>query len=293
MPRSPSGVSLSAYPLFIFLFLGSCDLYAQLLSNTQFDTDVSGWTASPPTTIDWDPLDVDASLVSGSALVTNFSDTVGDSTGARQCASGISEAITYEVGARIYIPGSQTETGRADILVQWYSDMSCTDFISTASSSSVQTTTPDEWLPVSGLLQAPAGCQSARVRLSVRKEEDSGSLAAHFDNVIFVSTLIFADGFESGDTSAWSYQKSCPGPLNPNACFSFSALGLTVQFANQSTGDQPISYLWDFDDGTTPPYRFDANPQHTYPVAATYKVKLTVTNAMGLDTIVKPVTVDF
>ena len=204
MPRSPSGVSLFAFLLFFSLLLGSRDLYAQLLSNTQFDTDVNGWTAPLTATIHWDPLDAGASLTSGSAVVTNISDTVGDSTGARQCTGGVSEAITYQVGAEIYIPGSQTETGRADILVQWYSDISCTNFISTANTSSVSTATPDAWLQVSGFLQAPTGSQSARIRLSVRKEEDSGSLAAHFDNVIFVSTLIFADGFESGDTSAWS-----------------------------------------------------------------------------------------
>jgi len=51
---------------------------------------------------------------------------------------------------------------------------------------------------------APAGSQSARIRLSVKKQEASGGLAAHFDNVVFALDMIFSDGFESGDASAWS-----------------------------------------------------------------------------------------
>ena len=205
MPLAMRYSRLGASMLLLALLMGSGDSHAQLLSNIQFDTDVSGWTAGAKATVEWDPLDADASLTSGSALVTNISDTAGDSTGARQCAGGINEAMTYQVGAKVYIPSGQTETGWADILVQWYSDATCTDFIGVANTSSVQTATPDTWLPVSGLLQAPAGSQSARVRLSVRKQEDAGSLAAHFDKVVLEPVpLIFSDGFESGDTSAWS-----------------------------------------------------------------------------------------
>ena len=47
------------------------------------------------------------------------------------------------------------------------------------------------------------GTESARLRLSVWKSEDSGTLEVHFDNVEF-EEMIFVDGFESGDTSAWS-----------------------------------------------------------------------------------------
>jgi hypothetical protein len=51
--------------------------------------------------------------------------------------------------------------------------------------------------------RAPSGTQSARLRLTVLKNEGSGTLQAHFDRVVFQS-LIFGDGFESGDTTAWS-----------------------------------------------------------------------------------------
>ena len=77
----------------------------------------------------------------------------------------------------------------------------------------------------------------------------------------------------------------------PIAEFTFVDNLLTVQFTNQSTGDQPLSYLWDFGDGTTPAYRTDANPTHTYANPNTYSVKLTVTNSVGTDSVIKSVTV--
>ncbi len=103
------------------------------------------------------------------------------------------------------------------------------------------------------------------------------------------SMVVFADGFESGDVSAWSDSTVCPGC--PVADFSFFTNGLTVDFLNQSSGDPPLSYHWDFGDGTQPPNRFDENPVHTYSTPGIYNVTLTVSNSMGTDSIMKPVTV--
>jgi PKD repeat protein len=79
----------------------------------------------------------------------------------------------------------------------------------------------------------------------------------------------------------------------PVADFTYVATGLTVQFNNQSTGDQPLSYLWDFGDGVVPnpDNRTETNPVHTYANPGTYNVNLTVTNAVGTDNVVKSVTV--
>jgi len=67
---------------------------------------------------------------------------------------------------------------------------------------------------------------------------------------------------------------------------------LSVDFNNQSTGEQPLSYLWDFGDGTIPPNRTETNPIHTYTNPVAYNVTLTVTNATGSDSVVKQVVVD-
>jgi len=61
---------------------------------------------------------------------------------------------------------------------------------------------------------------------------------------------------------------------------------LVVVFTDQSTGSLPLSYVWDFGDGT--PNDFVKNPVHTYNATGTYSVTLTVTNPGGSSTITHP-----
>jgi PKD repeat protein len=72
-------------------------------------------------------------------------------------------------------------------------------------------------------------------------------------------------------------------PEIPVAAFSASPLSgvapLAVQFTDASTGTVPITYAWEFGDGTT---SADPSPSHTY-AAGTYNVRLTVTNSAGSD----------
>ncbi|MCK5124902.1 MAG: PKD domain-containing protein [candidate division Zixibacteria bacterium] len=56
-------------------------------------------------------------------------------------------------------------------------------------------------------------------------------------------------------------------------------IGAEVTFTDNS--DYPISWLWDFGDGTT---SIEQNPIHSYNSAGSYTVSLTVTNACGDDT---------
>jgi len=71
------------------------------------------------------------------------------------------------------------------------------------------TSTPNVWYTSVESGEAPSGTEAARLRLSIIKVEDSGSLDANFDNVEFIEHL-FADGFESGDTSARSSAVGLP-----------------------------------------------------------------------------------
>ncbi|MBC7249182.1 MAG: lamin tail domain-containing protein [Anaerolineae bacterium] len=60
----------------------------------------------------------------------------------------------------------------------------------------------------------------------------------------------------------------------------YAQVGEEVVFTNQSTGTEPLTVLWDFDDGAT---STDANPVHAYAAEGDYTVTLTVTNAWGSD----------
>lgn len=68
-----------------------------------------------------------------------------------------------------------------------------------------------------------------------------------------------------------------------------ACLGSVVNFEDLSTGS-PVSWWWDFDDGTT---STDPNPDHTYLAPGTYDVSLTVQNSNGCqDEITLPVVID-
>ncbi|MCO5204290.1 MAG: PKD domain-containing protein [Anaerolineae bacterium] len=62
----------------------------------------------------------------------------------------------------------------------------------------------------------------------------------------------------------------------------------TVTFDNFSGGAAPLTFTWDFGDGTTSAERF---PSHVYAEAGHYDIALTVTNTHGAATFSQPVTV--
>jgi PKD repeat protein len=75
------------------------------------------------------------------------------------------------------------------------------------------------------------------------------------------------------------------GPVAPTAALAATptsgAYPLAVQFSDQSSG-APTSWSWDFGDGATSTAQ---NPGHTYAAVGTYTVSLTVSNAVGSDTV--------
>ncbi len=64
----------------------------------------------------------------------------------------------------------------------------------------------------------------------------------------------------------------------------------SITFSANVRGDAPLTYRWDFGDGT--PTSAQASPSHTYANVGTYTVTLTLTNAGGSDTRTMTVTVN-
>ncbi|KAA3663058.1 MAG: PKD domain-containing protein [Calditrichaeota bacterium] len=62
------------------------------------------------------------------------------------------------------------------------------------------------------------------------------------------------------------------------------AAPLTVNFTNQSEGDNIVAYSWEFGDGTT---SIELNPQHTYAAPGLYTVTLTAANFQTFNLIMK------
>ena len=69
-----------------------------------------------------------------------------------------------------------------------------------------------------------------------------------------------------------------------DAYYAFSTVPTKVTFVDNSPGSTPMTWEWDFGDGTTSD---EQNPTHTYLRRGTYTVSLTVKNAYGTSTATK------
>jgi PKD repeat protein len=121
-------------------------------------------------------------------------------------------------------------------------------------------------------------------------------LPVDFAEGMIISAFASGDGVNQ-DLGVFALPAGVEGfflPLaeQPTAAFSFSPsvplIGQTVTFVNETTGTEPISYLWDFGDGAT---STEENPTHIYTEAGLYTVTLTATNDFGMDVYTAEITV--
>jgi hypothetical protein len=91
-----------------------------------------------------------------------------------------------------------------------------------------------------------------------------------------------SDRIISSSTFDWSLKAE-----KPTVDFSQSISGYGATFANLSTSiNSKPNYFWDFGDGTT---SINEKPNHTYKTGGTYTVKLTASNCVSSETIIKTV----
>ncbi len=231
--------------LVVFLVLLSpLNLPAQVLVDDTFDENVDAWPAGSKSTSVWDPLDAQGSSSSGSALVTNISDSAVDATGPEQCVEGIEAGQLYRVGADVLVPGGQTETGTARMLVRWYSD-GCTANQTGpwAVTNQIDSSVSETWLPISASGVAPEGTSSARIRLGILKLQAGGSLAAHFDNFVFERldlslTFVPAAGYAEGNQgSFWVTDLEVNNPWDESMVYELWWLPRDTDNSNPTVSD--------------------------------------------------------
>jgi predicted outer membrane repeat protein len=98
-------------------------------------------------------------------------------------------------------------------------------------------------------------------------------------NLIYSTPAISADGtlyVRSNDGKLYAFKDTAP-VTNFTATPVAGVVPLTVQF-NDTSKNNPTSWLWDFGDGTTSILQ---NPIHTYTTAGNYSVNLTSSNDLG------------
>jgi len=108
-----------------------------------------------------------------------------------------------------------------------------------------------------------------------------------FDGYEYESTWWSTGASPAVYSNVWKKLSACDGTTDPGenqapvANFSYNATELNVSFNNSATDDKAVtSYSWNFGDGSS---STNANPSHSYSVAGSYQVSLTVYDAEGLN----------
>jgi len=165
--------------------------------NGSFDTNTSGWNnysafasslGDPPGSDEVGPVTANTSTTCGDAYSDCLPIAPGD-----ECTLSAEGHFEY---------GSPTNaTSFLEYL--YFSDNSCASLLNLSSPATLSSSTQGVWAPmVDRLVTAPATAHSVRLVYNLCAQPGT-SVTSYFDNVVS-ETVIFADGFESDDTSAWS-----------------------------------------------------------------------------------------
>ncbi len=102
--------------------------------------------------------------------------------------------------------------------------------------------------------------------------------------VLLAATLIPQAMASTTDSKAGYIVVGLAPVADFDAVYAYNLVPTTVRFLDHSTGSTPLTYLWDFGDGTI---STDTAPSHVYTKRGTYTIKLTVKNKYGSSTEIK------
>lgn len=157
---------------------------ANLLTNPNFDTGLTGW--NPIFRGVWDPApDAEGNPASGSLQLASAA--AGACGNADQCVPV--GPGTYELSGKVFAPvGAYAAGSAAFLLLQWHGTADCSATLGEVLSSELLVTaTQDRWVRVTtGAVTLPPGTRSALVSAVVCTRGDStGTATANFDDLVF------------------------------------------------------------------------------------------------------------
>jgi len=174
-----------------------------LLANPDFDDGIAGWTAAADGDIAWDELtDIVGDPNSGSMVITQLSGGSNAGIAESECVEVVPDR-EYIFGGYFLVASGQSGTSHVLVGLSLFDDARCLGTPLT-SPSSTNTAIEDTWFSkvISSVL--PSDAHSAMLHANVFNG-NTDEFVVHSDHFVIEPALIFADGFESGDTTEWSF----------------------------------------------------------------------------------------
>ena len=186
-------------------------LGTNLLVNPNFDADLGSWTLTEPPPAFWvfDDGDVDGAATSGSALISGVSGA-DQVVGLNQCVEIAAPDAVFGIGGRVLLRNNSTPPDpEAFGIVTFFDGAACGGtLIGQMTTGLVTGDTGEGWAPIPWMnAPGPSGAMSAQVLFTATGGFDpAADFDAAFDALIFrdMPEALFFDGFESGNTDAWT-----------------------------------------------------------------------------------------
>jgi PKD repeat protein len=106
-----------------------------------------------------------------------------------------------------------------------------------------------------------------------------------YAGLVFLLAVLVMPGVAASSSTQPGYITVGLAPVAQfDAHYAFTTLPTKVSFVDNSLGSTPMTYEWNFGDGTS---STEQNPSHMYIQRGTYTVTLTVKNAYGISTAIK------
>ncbi|MEO8275582.1 MAG: GEVED domain-containing protein [Thermoanaerobaculia bacterium] len=177
-----------------------------VFANGHFDCDASEWNviAANPNEITWTAsVDAEDANDSGSAHFTNLAPGVDTSFRLWQCYD-IPSAALFDTSVRVRLDASPGIFVGFTRRCEFFSASGCTGSLSVQTAAFALSDSGGSPLTIAGTLTRPAAAIAARCDFKF-ESPTAATFDAFLDDARFLgSGLLFANGFESGNTSAWS-----------------------------------------------------------------------------------------
>ncbi len=177
-----------------------------VFANGHFDCDAASWNAvaATPAEVAWTGSeDADDADDSGSVHFTNLAPGVDTSFRLWQC-NGIPASALFDVSARVRLAAAPGDFIGFTRRCEFFSAPGCSGSVGVQTAALALQDTGGNWLTIAAQLTRPASAVAARCDFSF-ETPTAESFDAWLDVTRFAGTgAIFSDGFESGNTAAWS-----------------------------------------------------------------------------------------
>jgi hypothetical protein len=187
------------------LLLVSSGASAQQLMNPGFDANLQPWVDPqyPDRILAWSSEDSSNSSQSGSLLHVGDDTSGGVGLALNQCVDVVPGG-TYTAGGEAYVPGGQSGDIAPWIIIEEYNQDNCVSYTG-RNWSLGPISVVGSWQAFSPVeVVVLATTESVKVHLGAWVAPGGVDEEVHFDDIIFGGGPVFGDGFESGDTTAWS-----------------------------------------------------------------------------------------